>query len=66
MIPIIDVFAGPGGLGVGFSSYTVQNGKQTFEIALSVEKDIHAHSTLELRSFFRKFPKGKVPDDYYD
>jgi len=66
MIPVIDVFAGPGGLGEGFSSYTDQNGKQTFEIALSVEKDIHAHSTLELRSFFRKFPKGKVPDDYYD
>jgi DNA (cytosine-5)-methyltransferase 1 len=24
-----------------------------------------AHSTLELRSFFRQFPYGKVPDDYY-
>ncbi len=66
MIPIIDVFAGPGGLGEGFSSYTDQNGKQPFGIALSVEKDIYAHCTLELRSFFRKFPKGKVPDDYYD
>jgi len=66
MIPIIDVFAGPGGLGEGFSSYTDHNGKQAFEVALSVEKDIHAHSTLELRSFFRKFPRGKAPDEYYD
>ena len=66
MIPIIDVFAGPGGLGEGFSAYTDNHGKQTFEIALSVEKDIYAHSTLELRSFFRKFPKGKAPDEYYD
>ncbi|MCF6248583.1 MAG: DNA cytosine methyltransferase [Desulfobacula sp.] len=66
MIPIIDIFAGPGGLGEGFSSYTDKNGEQVFNIALSVEKDIHAHSTLELRSFFRKFPQGNVPDEYYD
>jgi len=66
MIPIIDIFAGPGGLGEGFSSFTGQNEQQAFDIALSIEKDIHAHSTLELRSFFRKFPRGKAPEEYYD
>lgn len=66
MIPIIDIFAGPGGLGEGFSSYTDENGEQAFNIALSVEKDVHAHSTLELRSFFRKFPRGEAPCEYYD
>jgi len=65
-IPVIDLFAGPGGLGEGFSSYTDKNGNQVFDIALSIEKDLYAHSTLELRSFFRKFPKGKAPEEYYE
>jgi DNA (cytosine-5)-methyltransferase 1 len=25
-----------------------------------------AHKTLELKSFFRQFPAGKVPGEYYD
>jgi DNA (cytosine-5)-methyltransferase 1 len=33
---------------------------------LSIEKDENAHKTLELRSFFRKFPKGNAPVEYYD
>ena len=65
-IPVIDLFAGPGGLGEGFSSYTAQTGEQAFDIALSIEKDPYAHSTLELRSFFRKFPKDKAPEEYYE
>ena len=65
-IPVIDLFAGPGGLGEGFSSYTDKNGNQVFYIALSIEKDPYAHSTLELRSFFRKFPKDKAPEEYYE
>ncbi|MEM9417690.1 MAG: DNA cytosine methyltransferase [Planctomycetota bacterium] len=52
-IPVIDLFAGPGGLGEGFSSLK-RNKKPAFKIALSVEKDRHAHSTLRLRSFMRK------------
>ena len=32
---------------------------------LSIEKDAHAHRTLTLREFFREFPQGQVPDDYY-
>lgn len=64
-IPIIDIFAGPGGLGEGFSSLINENGERVFKIELSIEKDIHAHQTLKLRSFFRQFPVGQVPDEYY-
>ena len=65
MIPIIDIFAGPGGLGEGFSSLLNDNGDRVFKIGLSVEKDLHAHQTLKLRSFFREFNINHVPDDYY-
>lgn len=63
-IPIIDIFAGPGGLGEGFSAYNDK--KLRFRIALSIEKDPAAHKTLELRSFYRQFDSKSVPDDYYD
>ena len=64
-IPVVDLFAGPGGLGEGFSS--LGNGeKPSFQICLSIEKDSVARSTLELRSFFREFPEGKAPDEYYE
>ncbi len=64
-IPVIDLFAGPGGLGEGFSSF-ILCGYQPFQINLSIEKDISAHRTLELRSFFRKFTAKEVPEAYYD
>ncbi len=63
--PVIDLFAGPGGLGEGFSSYT--SGKEfAFKIALSIEKDKFAHQTLELRAFYRQFPREAVPMTYYE
>lgn len=65
MIPIIDIFAGPGGLGEGFSSLQNEDGERLFKIRLSIEKDPYAHQTLKLRSFFREFNVGEVPDDYY-
>ena len=64
---VIDLFAGPGGLGEGISSCQHENGSSPFQIGLSVEKDPHAHRTLTTRAFFRKV-KG-VPgglDDYYE
>ena len=64
MIPVIDLFAGPGGLGEGFSSVYRQNQRQ-FDIKLSIEKDQSAHKTLELRSFYRQFEIGQLPEDYY-
>jgi DNA (cytosine-5)-methyltransferase 1 len=65
MIPVIDLFAGPGGLGEGFSAF--HRGQNTpFRVALSIEKDPIAHETLKLRSFFRQFSTRNVPEEYYD
>ncbi|MFC1817485.1 DNA cytosine methyltransferase [Thermodesulfobacteriota bacterium] len=64
-IPIIDLFAGPGGLGEGFSAFKGEDKNYPFKIKLSIEKDLFAHQTLLLRSFFRQFPRGKVPVEYY-
>ncbi len=64
-IPVIDLFAGPGGLGEGFSALGRPEGTPRFKIHLSIEKDQTAHQTLELRAFFRQFPNGEAPDEYY-
>jgi DNA (cytosine-5)-methyltransferase 1 len=66
MIPVVDLFAGPGGLGEGFSAHRDNTGAQVFKIVLSIEKDPVAHETLKLRSFFRQFSKSDVPEEYYD
>lgn len=63
-IPVIDLFAGPGGLGEGFSALTT-SGYHPFRIALSIEKDKYAHQTLRLRSFYRQFSREDVPELYY-
>lgn len=63
-IPVIDLFAGPGGLGEGFSANSTDD--YCFKIKLSIEKDRYAHETLLLRSFFRKFTQNKKPKEYYD
>ena len=65
-IPIIDLFAGPGGLGEGFAEYPFHQRYRAFQIGLSIEKDSVAVQTLRLRSFVRKFPKKKLPDEYYE
>jgi len=65
-IKIIDLFAGPGGLGEGFSSLIDSDGNPRFKISLSIEKEESAHRTLTLRAFFRQFPRNKVPDEYYE
>jgi DNA (cytosine-5)-methyltransferase 1 len=61
---VLDLFAGPGGLGEGFSRCVV-NGERPFSIALSVEMDSKAHHTLRLRSFYRQFTGTQVPELYY-
>ncbi|MFC2076821.1 DNA cytosine methyltransferase [candidate division KSB1 bacterium] len=65
-IPVIDLFAGPGGLGEGFSTFRPEGGAAPFNIRLSVEKEHYAHQTLQLRSFLRQFPPRKLPSAYYD
>src|ERR1051326_4142618 len=64
-IPVIDLFAGPGGLGEGFSALR-RGGEPVFKIKLSIEKDQFAHRTLLLRAFYRLFPHGRAPEAYYD
>ncbi|MBF2755239.1 MAG: DNA cytosine methyltransferase [Gammaproteobacteria bacterium AqS3] len=65
--PVVDVFAGPGGLGEGFAALNRdETHSRAFKNILSIERDKHAHSTLLLRHFFRHFPDGEAPDEYYD
>lgn len=63
-IPIVDLFAGPGGLGEGFSS--IKDGN-TFKILVSAEMEASAHKTLKLRSFYRILKRrgGSSLDSYY-
>jgi DNA (cytosine-5)-methyltransferase 1 len=48
-VPVIDLFAGPGGLGEGFSRAQ----SASFQIAVSIEKDEMAFDTLRLRAAHR-------------
>lgn len=64
-IPVVDLFAGPGGLGEGFAACRVK-GRQPFRIALSIEKDADAHATLMFRSFYRQFAGRRVPGAHYE
>lgn len=52
--PIVDLFAGPGGLGEGFSS--LDDG--FFRIVASAEMDPHAHETLWHRAVYRALKRA--------
>ncbi len=65
MVPVVDLFSGPGGLAEGFAALDDDSGDPRFQIALSIEKDPSAHRTLRLRAFLRKFNR-EFPDEYYD
>lgn len=62
-IGVIDLFAGPGGLGEGFSAFRTPRSDQPFRLEMSVEMEASAHRTLELRAFYRQF--RNVPEAYY-
>jgi DNA (cytosine-5)-methyltransferase 1 len=65
-IPVVDIFAGPGGLSEGFSRLPeFAEGSVSFRTSLAIEKDPVAAATLTLRSFYRQFKPGKAPDEYY-
>jgi len=65
IVPVIDLFSGPGGLGEGFSRFKPEGRKQRcFRVAVSVEMDRFAHRTLLLRAFYRQFPAGP-PEEYF-
>ncbi|WP_417733444.1 DNA cytosine methyltransferase [Roseovarius sp.] len=63
--PLIDVFAGPGGLGEGFSTLTRGAKDACFRSAISIEQDAFAHRTLLLRHFLKAFKGNEFPEDYY-
>jgi DNA (cytosine-5)-methyltransferase 1 len=62
-IPIVDLFAGPGGLGEGFSSVK----DDPFRIIVSAEMTSSARSTLRLRAFYRLLKRRdeNALDSYY-
>ena len=63
MTKVVDLFAGPGGLGEGFASY-----ENAFDIVISAEKDPVARQTLRLRAFYRllKRDQPNLLGDYFD
>jgi DNA (cytosine-5)-methyltransferase 1 len=64
-VPVIDLFAGPGGLGEGFASVQGHERQPFYEIVLSIEKDAVAHRTLMLRTVFRRLRGTRDVRHYY-
>lgn len=64
---IVDLFAGPGGLGEGFASL-VNDAHGPFRIGISVEKEASAHHTLTVRAFLREYRNrhGLLPPQFVD
>jgi DNA (cytosine-5)-methyltransferase 1 len=67
-IPVIDVFAGPGGLNEGFSDLLDMAGDPRFQTRASFEMDAVACQTLRLRASIRtvRQNEGGTPAAYYD
>lgn len=63
--PVVDLFAGPGGLGEGFAELQNGSGNSCFKVVAAIERDEFARQTLLLRHFFRAFKRESVPDEYY-
>lgn len=64
-LKVVDLFAGPGGLGEGFASLE-QDGDYPFSIGISVEKEQSAWQTLRLRAFLREYSRKnkRLPDEF--
>ncbi len=58
MIPVVDVFAGPGGLNEGFSSVHDHDGRRFFRTVASIEMEKSAVQTLRFRSAVRSLRDG--------
>ena len=63
--PVVDLFAGPGGLGEGFASLVGEAGDTVYNGVVAIERDEFSHRTLLLRHFLREFPNDEFPDEYY-
>lgn len=67
-IKVVDLFAGPGGLGEGFARFSPDGAVENrpFETVFSAEKDQVAARTLRLRKFYRLCEeRGQVPESYF-
>lgn len=65
-IPVIDVFAGPGGLNEGFSRLGESEFRAVFETVASIEMEASAVNTLRLRATYRDLLRaGKDLSSYY-
>ncbi|WP_457571199.1 DNA cytosine methyltransferase [Desulfovulcanus sp.] len=62
-VPVINLFAGAGGLAEGFCP--VNGTEPFFHLALAVEKNKDAANTIRLRNFCRQFPGDSLPEEYY-
>ena len=64
---IVDLFAGPGGLGEGFSCLKIGD-RSPFHTGISIEKEVSAHRTLRLRAFVREYQArhGALPQAFVD
>lgn len=65
-IPVIDLFAGPGGLNEGFSRIRNSEGKRVFNSVISIEMEQWAHETLELRALYRRLHDQGETGPYYE
>lgn len=68
VIPVIDVFAGPGGLNEGFSRLGEDAGAPVFETIGSFEMDPTACATLRVRHTYHHLLRSAdgVPEAYYE
>lgn len=57
-INVIDLFAGPGGLGEGFAGYRDTKGRYPFKLVVSAEMDASAHATLSFRALHREINRN--------
>ena len=64
---VVDLFAGPGGLGEGFASLD-EDGHAPYQIGISVENEASAHRTLTLRAFLREVRRreGGLPGEFIE
>lgn len=66
-INVIDLFAGPGGLGEGFSAFEpAGKARGGFRIRMSVEKEVSAHKTLSVRALYRGLKGTQDARHYHD
>ncbi|MXX70950.1 MAG: DNA cytosine methyltransferase, partial [Gemmatimonadetes bacterium] len=65
VVPVVDLFSGPGGLAEGFAAYRDARDQPRFRVLLSVEMEKSAYQTLRLRAFLRKFEPSDLPSEYH-